>query len=67
MAVARREIGAEWEPHLAVRQRVSDRVATRRRTFVVGEVLWVRRRAWLGTVPVPIGLFAGLVVILDGI
>jgi hypothetical protein len=49
------------------RQRVSHRVATRRGTFVVGEVLWVRRRAWLGTGPVPIGLFAGLVVILGGI
>ena len=36
-------------------------------TFVVGEVLCVRRRAWLGMVLVPIGLGAGLFVLLGGV
>lgn len=67
LAVAMRDFGPEWGA-LSLRGNGAAIVLPLAvATFVVGEVLCVRRRAWLGMALVPLGLFVGLFVVLGGI
>jgi hypothetical protein len=67
LAVATRDFGPAWGA-LSLRGNGAAIVLPLAvATFVLGEVLCVRRRAWLGMALVPLGLFVGLFVALGGI
>ena len=65
--VAMREFGLEWGAILLRGNGAAVILPLAFATFVIGEVICVRRRAWLGMALVPIGLFAGLFVVLGGV
>jgi hypothetical protein len=67
LAVAMRDFGPAWGG-VSLRDNGAAIVLPLALVVVVaGEMVCVRDRAWLGMVLVPLGLFAGLFVILGGI
>ena len=67
LAVATRDFGPEWGAISLRGDGAAIVLPLAVATFVVGEVLRVRRRARLGAVLVPIGRLAGLLLVLGGV